>query len=113
MLTRKFLNGRFCRSIRRRKRPGDVPANASDLQTHEEIGLERDRQQLRSEQEETKSFRSSRQGRWLVLGMVGALSVALVVIAFVALRSGAKEVAISTSGAVTALAVYLLRFYAG
>jgi len=87
-------------------------AHASDLDTHEEIDLERDRQQLRFEQEETRSSRSERLGRWLVLALVGTVCVALVALTFVSLQHGEKEVSISASGALTVLAVGLLRFYA-
>ncbi len=80
MHAQKVLHNRGERSFRRflsEPSPEDVPANASDLQTPDEIELEYQREELRMAQEERKSF------GWLRKGFVAVLLV-LVMVAMMA-----------------------------
>ena len=68
--------------------PEDVPANASDLRTPEEIDLEHQREELRMAQEERRSFGWLRKGFVTVLAVLVAVAAMAVFTLTVGLVSG-------------------------
>jgi hypothetical protein len=117
MRGQKFLHVRGERSIRGFPidLSPDVPANASDLSTADEIELEHQREELRMAQEERKSF------GWLRKGFVAVLAVLVMVAAMavftltVGLVSGPVELvvpALSVLAGSGGAGVYFWRMYA-
>jgi hypothetical protein len=96
-------------------RTGDVPANASDLRTPEEISLELDRERLRFVQEERKNFRFLRASCAVVLGILALGAVLSGFTIVVGLTSGQLEVVLPAIGALGGAlggSVVVWRFYA-
>lgn len=78
----EFLHNRVHRSFE------DLPANASDLRTPQEIELEHQREELRMAQERRKSFGWLRKGFVAVLGVLVLVAMMAVFTLTVGLISG-------------------------
>jgi hypothetical protein len=94
----------------------DVPANASDLGSAEEISLELDRERLRFVQEERKNFRFLRAGFIAVLAILALAAAVSAVTILVGLTAGPAEAVIPSIWALAGSgggSVFIWRFYAG
>jgi hypothetical protein len=85
----KFLHNRGGRSFHQ-----DLPANASDLRTPQEIELEYKREELRMVQEQRKSFGWLRKGFVVVLAVLITVAAMAVFTLIVGLVSGSLELAL-------------------
>jgi hypothetical protein len=93
----------------------DVPANASDLLTPEQIELEHQREELRMAQEERKSFGWLRKGFVAVLAVLVMVATMAVFTLSVGLLSGPVELvvpALSILAGSGGAGVYFWRMYA-
>ncbi len=93
----------------------DVPANASDLLTPEQIELEHQREELRMAQEERKSFGWLRKGFVAVLAVLVLVATMAVFTLTVGLLSGPVELvvpALSILAGSGGAGVYFWRMYA-
>ena len=93
----------------------DLPANASDLRTSQEIELEHQREELRMAQEERKSFGWLRKGFVAVLAVLVAVAAMAVFTLTVALVSGPVELvvpALSVLAGTGGAGVFFWRMYA-
>jgi hypothetical protein len=93
----------------------DVPANASDLLTPEQIELEHQREELRMAQEQRKSFGWLRKGFVAVLGVLVLVATMAVFTLTVGLLSGPVELvvpALSVLAGSGGAGVYFWRMYA-
>jgi hypothetical protein len=93
----------------------DVPANASDLSSVEEIELEHQREELRMAQEERKSFGWLRKGFVAVLAVLVMVATMAVFTLTVGLVSGPVELvvpALSVLAGSGGAGVYFWRMYA-
>lgn len=66
----------------------DMPANASELQTPEEIDLEHQREELRMVQEERKNFGLLRKGFVVVLAILAIVAMMAVITLTIGLING-------------------------
>jgi hypothetical protein len=82
----EFLHNRVHRSFQQ-----DLPANASDLRTAQEIELEHQREELRMAQEERRSFGWVRKGFIAVLAVLVMVATMAVFTLTVGLVSGPIE----------------------
>lgn len=117
MRGQKFLHVRGERSIRGFPidLSPDVPANASDLSTADEIELEHQREELRMAQEERKSFGWLRKGFVAVLAVLVMVATMAVFTLTVGLVSGPVELvvpALSVLAGSGGAGVYFWRMYA-
>jgi hypothetical protein len=104
-----ILHNRGCRSVE------DLPANASDLRTPDEIELEHQREELRMAQEERKSFGWLRKGFVTVLLVLVLVATMAVFTLTVGLLSGPVELvvpALSVLAGSGGAGVYSWRMYA-
>jgi hypothetical protein len=93
----------------------DLPANASDLLTPEQIELEHQREELRMAQEERKSFGWLRKGFVAVLAVLVLVATMAVFTLTVGLLSGPVELvvpALSILAGSGGAGVYFWRMYA-
>ncbi len=93
----------------------DLPANASDLRTPEEIELEHQREELRMAQEERRSFGWVRKGFVTVLAILVLVATMAVFTLTVALLSGPVELivpALSVLAGSGGAGVFFWRMYA-
>lgn len=101
---------------RQRGQREDVPANASDLRTLEELRFEFVREQLRFVQERRKSFRYLRAAFVAVLALATVAAMAAVFTLGVGLAADHPAFVVPSLWTLTAStggSVFLLRFYAG
>jgi hypothetical protein len=113
----KFLHIRGEHSVRRfpSEPSPDVPANASDLSTPDEIELEHQREELRMAQEERRSFGWLRKGFVAVLGVLVAVATMAVFTLTVGLVSGPIELilpALSVLAGSGGAGIFFWRMYA-
>jgi hypothetical protein len=93
----------------------DVPANASDLRTTDEIDLEHQREELRMAQEERKSFGWLRKGFVAVLAVLVAVAAMAVFTLTVGLVSGPVELilpSLSVLAGTGGAGIFFWRMYA-
>ena len=104
-----FLHNRVRRSLE------DLPANASDLRTAQEIELEHQREELRMAQEERRSFGWVRKSFVAVLGVLVLVAVMAASTLTIGLLSGAAELivpALSVLAGSGGAGVFFWRMYA-
>lgn len=109
MPSQKVLHNRVHRSFH------DLPANASDLRTPQEIELEHQREELRMAQERRKSFGWLRKGFVAVLCVLVAVAAMAVFTLTVGLVSGPVELvlpALSVLAGSGGAGIFFWRMYA-
>lgn len=118
MQGQKFLHnkrGESFRSALSDRSAEDVPANASDLRTAEEIELEHQREELRMAQEKRRSFGWLRKGFVAVLAVLMAVAAMAVITLTIGLVRGPYEMvlpALSILAGTGGAGVFFWRMYA-
>jgi hypothetical protein len=105
----EFLHNRVHRSFE------DLPANASDLRTSQEIELEHQREELRMAQEERRSFGWVRKGFVAVLSVLVLVAVMAAFTLAIGLISGPFELIVPSLSVLAGsggVGVYFWRMYA-